>query len=235
MTQTKAERVSHQKDMYYRCKANGICVRCQQQPAKPGRVQCPECLDRMLRDQTERQMKRELAGVCITCGGTVYRTSRCFEHFTIFTATCREAGYRDRAEKRFLKGVTVKFVYSNYWRTWERVLCVFDRVKYVKLDITPINGWGGHHVSHVTLETVRVASGPDKKDIVADELPADVLADLHKVYPKEFVDRLLGYNYMSEVSLEDIEAAHKKSNGGGVPFEAIKEIIAGTREGWTWA
>lgn len=236
MTQTKAERIAHQKFMYNKCKAEGICVRCQQLPAKAGRVQCQECLDRMNRDQTERQMKRELAGVCITCGGTVYRANRCFEHFTIFTATCREAGYRNRAEKRFMKGPPVpKFIYSDYWRTWERVLCVFDRTKYVKLDITPINGWGGCHVSRVTLETIRAASGPDKKDIVADELPIEVLQDLYLVYPFEFVDRLLGYNYMAEVSLDDIEAAMKKSNGGGVPFEAIKEIAAGTRERWTWA
>lgn len=51
-------------------------------------------------------------------------------------------------------------------------------------------------------------------------------------YELELTERMLNFDYLTEVTVEDIRDANKKSNGGGVPLFAIKEIRDKVRKFW---
>lgn len=127
-----------------------------------------------------------------------------------------------------------KFSYCAYWRTWSRILHV-ENGSYVELNLTPINGFTSRTLDEVKLEVIRNHStSRSAKDIETDELPEEVIDYMEDNLPIGLTQRLLNFDYLSEVSVEDVRFANSKSNGGGVPFDVIKKIVGGFRLSWKW-
>lgn len=125
-----------------------------------------------------------------------------------------------------------KFRLCDYWGTWNRLLTIAD-VGIVELSLTPINWQSSHGKWDKTKqEMFRVHNTSIKGDKCCDELPADVREILVRHYGEELTERMLNHNYLSEVTPEQIRFAMGKSNGGGVPFFAIKELLSGQRTFW---
>ncbi len=113
-----------------------------------------------------------------------------------------------------------KFHYSSYWHTWSRNLAQENGI-FVELDLTPVNGFDRGNVAEIRQQTIRSHSTRrEKRDIDTDELPVDVVLKMHKyIDDGELVNRLLTFDYMSELTVEQIES---KMRGGGVPFYILK-------------
>lgn len=126
-----------------------------------------------------------------------------------------------------------KFRLCSYWGTWNRILTV-SRVGIVELDLTPVN-WGNSSGkwANTKLEVLRVHGTSTKDDKEYDELPAQVREIMVRHYGETLTERMLTFDYLAEVSPEQIRSALDKSNGGGVPLFAIKEILSGQRSFWT--
>lgn len=121
------------------------------------------------------------------------------------------------------------FSYLDYWRIWERYLGNFDG-RHVYLQMTPINGWRQGSKSKVVAECLLVRSYPPQK---AGPLPENIKNEMDE-FLGEFAIRLREFDYMSEVSAEQISAAMERSNGGGVPFVFVKVHTADPTKYWQW-
>ena len=125
-----------------------------------------------------------------------------------------------------------KFCFCNYWGTWNRILKV-EGAHIYELDLTPCNANEPKQWLKTQREVIRVHGTYSKDDIHTDELPSKVLELMVKHYGQELTDRMINFDYLSEVSLTDIKLANGRSNGGGVPLYAIKEFKDGQRLFWS--
>lgn len=121
-----------------------------------------------------------------------------------------------------------KFKYNSYWGTWNRCFGLDNGNNFIELNLTPVNGFRHGKIDEIRGEVFRAhGTYPDRKDIETDELPAEVVAEMKQFLGDELVEKLLNHDYLAEITVEDIIAAREKSNGGGVPLQAIKDIRDG--------
>jgi hypothetical protein len=107
-------------------------------------------------------------------------------------------------------------IYSAHWRAWSRVLSDKDGV-YVELNLSHINGmWD--KVKEETIREHRTTRSP--KDVEQENLPVAVKQAMVAVLGAKFVERLLTYDYLSEVDW----AKYKKIANGGAAFNQIRKL-----------
>ena len=104
--------------------------------------------------------------------------------------------------------------YSNYWRTWSRVLEAKNG-EFIELNLTHVNGdW-----TAVKNETIRKHSTQrNAKDIEQEHLPYAAKQALVAVVGESLATRLLTHNYMSEIDWE----RHPYIVNGGVSFNELR-------------
>lgn len=111
------------------------------------------------------------------------------------------------------------FHYSNYWKTWSRVLKM-DSCSIWELNLTPINGFHRGRKEEVSLEVIRChGTMRHHRDIETDVLPNDVIAEMKKYLGEELTNKLLTYDYVQHIT----GPIDNLSNGGGVPLQNIIE------------
>lgn len=109
-----------------------------------------------------------------------------------------------------------KFVYSSYWHTWSRVLQTF-KVGAIEINLTENmpSEW-----KRVKRENIRKHStARDRSDKFANELPADVIAEMKQQLGDELTERLLTFDYLPNI---DWDKYNKQCNGGAA-FDLIKK------------
>jgi hypothetical protein len=118
---------------------------------------------------------------------------------------------------------------SAYWGNWSRVLHIdIERMEWVELNLTPINGWSRGSIDTVRLEVIRCHGTPrDPADREHFSIPVNIYEGMVDALGSELTSRLLNHDYLSEVTLDQIRQA--RSNGGGVPLANIK---SGTYYQW---
>lgn len=123
------------------------------------------------------------------------------------------------------------FKYCSYWGTWNRVLAIVDFYSVFEMSLTPINAnWGADVWNKTKQELIRFhCTTPDKEDKAVDQLPDVVVESMVNHYGNDIAQRMISHDYLSEVTLTDIYVANNKSNGGGVPLQAIKDIRDGVK------
>lgn len=130
------------------------------------------------------------------------------------------------------------FYLLGYWNIWERYLGKFGSLHaYVKM--TPVNGFRNTGIvgadefaaKTVVLECMIVRDYPPKS---TGPLPDDIIKLMDTHLGVKLATRLREFDYMSEVTAEEIKAAMAKSNGGGVPFSFVKEYRDGIATYWHW-
>lgn len=130
-----------------------------------------------------------------------------------------------------------KFVFSNYWRTWSRLLAVpaNPSVYVASVVLTPINGFRDYTLANVQKETLHPFHGYlPKENIAQTTLPTLVRKEMEKHLGESLTKRLMTYEYLSEINAEEIEQACKKSNGGGVPLSFILSLREKPNQFWRW-
>lgn len=124
-----------------------------------------------------------------------------------------------------------KFKYCNYWMTWNRCFPMFGN-NFIELDLTPVNPGTASAWEKTKQEVFRSHGTIDKKDKFVEVLPELIQLRMEKFYGYDLTNRMLHHDYLSEITLEDIFNANCKSNGGGVPLQAIKDIRNGKLKFW---
>lgn len=125
----------------------------------------------------------------------------------------------------------MKFRFCNYWRTWNRVLNE-DNGRYREVDCTPVNGFrqgNEHNIRDCAAINIREHCTDTSGDIVAQELPVDVLASMVDHLGQPVVDFIL------HPELEDMIdwKLQKKYNNGGTPLRlCLLERLEG--KVWVW-
>lgn len=113
---------------------------------------------------------------------------------------------------------------SSYWLNWSRVWIVGGN-NAVYMNMTPVNGFRGHNDHEVRDEFFRGLCGlPTTEDIVQSTLPTLVRQEMKRVLGGELTAKLMFFDYMSIITPEEIDAACRKSNGGGVPLAFILSL-----------
>jgi hypothetical protein len=113
------------------------------------------------------------------------------------------------------------FHYSGYWRTWSRLLLSQFDNQYVELNLTPVNPtYDRSWEEQVRTETIRRHRTPHDvhRDKITDKLPEEVLAEMHKRLGKDFVQKLLTYDYISNIDWQ----VYTRVANGGAPYSAVK-------------
>lgn len=124
-----------------------------------------------------------------------------------------------------------RFHFSRYWGMWSRRIGTINGM-IVELNLTTMY-CSPDSCEHNKQEIFRVhCTDSEPKDRDVNELPQRVIEQMELHYGKELASRLINHDYLSEVSLEDILKAERKSNGGGVPFQFIKDFRDGKAEYW---
>ena len=59
--------VEKYRTRYARCKESGICVACGQNPARPGKVKCTACAEKIKRYNAETYAWYRVHGYCVEC------------------------------------------------------------------------------------------------------------------------------------------------------------------------
>ena len=129
------------------------------------------------------------------------------------------------------------FYLLDYWHIWERYLGKFGSLHaYVKM--TPVNGFRNtgivgdeFNVRTVVAECLIARDYPPQS---TGPLPDDIIKLMDTHLGVEFATRLREFDYMSEVTAEQIKLAMKRSNGGGVPFKFVKEHATDPTKYWQW-
>lgn len=110
----------------------------------------------------------------------------------------------------------------DYWRIWERFVGEQNGI-YVVVQLTPINGWHSpRDVVKVTSETLLAREYVEKE---RGPFPEVEYKEMVKHLGAGFADKLLNFDYLSEVTPEQVKGAMYRSSGGGVPFQFVKDWI----------
>lgn len=123
------------------------------------------------------------------------------------------------------------FHFCDYWGTWNRILSN-ENMEIIELDLTPIGG-SNFKWKFIRQEVIRIhGTAIGKKDILTDKLPENVKQIMITELGSELTERMLNHDYFTEVSPKEIREARKKSNGGGIPLQAIKDLSTGKLSYW---
>ena len=112
------------------------------------------------------------------------------------------------------------FVYNKAYGSWNRVLTIEDGLSF-ELNLIPVGcAW-----DVIKQERFFVTSASRSADeSIHISLPPGARWLMEAELDKEFMDRLLNYNYLSEVTIASILAAQKKMTNGCLFFHSIKEF-----------
>lgn len=110
------------------------------------------------------------------------------------------------------------FIYSQYWRTWNRVLlCNFGN-QFVEINLTPINAnW--NRVKEERIRKHCTARTSSEKPV--DHLPLHVKNEMLKNLGYDLTERLLNFDYLPNVDWDKYSTVAN----GGAPFNQIKRDI----------
>lgn len=145
----------------------------------------------------------------------------CTQHQYAFVKICSECV----REALLAGGVAskiagTKFVYSEYWRTWSRVLSPMDalEVGQVELDLTAINSTVTTFWPRIERINIRAhCTRPEAGDLVVDKLPVEVYQLMHKNLDAELIQRLLHEDFLSRIDWYK----YRKATNGGAAFASI--------------
>lgn len=126
------------------------------------------------------------------------------------------------------------FIYSGYWKTWNRILWKGDS-GIVELDLTPVNPTHPKVWERSALQVIRFhCTSISASDKLTSLLPSSVLKLMEEKYGPDLTNRMLMHDYMSEITPTMISAACNASNGGGVPLQYIKDFADKKAKFHTW-
>lgn len=111
--------------------------------------------------------------------------------------------------KRKIHAKPGQYVWSWYWRSWDRVLAVDGReVKVVT--VTPVNGnWR-------EVGEIRTHATPlERRDVVVDELPAEVEAEVVKHLGEDRAKQLLAVHPEQAKARQEAAMSDLLAAGGG--------------------
>lgn len=119
------------------------------------------------------------------------------------------------------------YVYSNYWRTWSRVLQAPSRQNgncWVELDITPVNPGRASAWERIRQETIRrhVTSRSEKDILLIDKpLPRTVVDELFCRLGEDRLHRLLTFDYLPRINWNN----YRQHDNGGAPFNLLMKVL----------
>ncbi len=113
------------------------------------------------------------------------------------------------------------FYYDRLLGNWRRILGERGRF-YLVVDLTPIDLYSRYEWQHLTNEAILII----KKEFVYQNcvlelLPVRITNQMVKFLGKKTTNRLLAYDYLSEVSAVDVVKANLRSRFA-VPFTVLK-------------
>lgn len=85
---------------YDRRKEAGLCPRCGEQPARPGRVYCEACSHRSSEEKSAIKQRRKDAGKCVWCERPARPGKRMCISCAIRAANYSAKYYKNQAQKR---------------------------------------------------------------------------------------------------------------------------------------
>jgi len=111
-----------------------------------------------------------------------------------------------------------KYVYSNYWRTWSRVLEYKDG-QFVEVNLTAINPNDSYEWERNSKIIIRKHRTKQNDGIFRDFLPAKVVAELEFHMGEEVVNRLMYEDFLPEIDWD----RYNTYCNGGAEFELIRK------------
>ncbi len=111
----------------------------------------------------------------------------------------------------------IMFVYSDYWRTWSRLLGWYNGA-YVEVNLTPVNSY--HPRSwKIDVEPIRIRIHRTEGGKLSYTIPEEVIEKMEEHLGHDLTDRLLTEDFLSHVDYKK----YLQCNNGGARFEDIKK------------
>lgn len=111
-----------------------------------------------------------------------------------------------------------KYVYSNYWKTWSRVLEYKDG-QFVEVNLTVVNPKDASEWKRNSSIIIRRHRTSQGEKSFTDVLPIEVIDELESHMSEDIVQRLLYEDFLPQIDWD----RYNVYNNGGAEFELIRK------------